>query len=352
MEKGWNYEYFTFKRNQLEERLRNTNDLKKRKELEEDIILCTYLTTILLFSNDEIIDDKLTFKTFVEEMYGQDFLYKITVSDLKRIKEITLSLSKLPRVNTESYKTHIHDKESIEIVGDFIKDKFDDDHYQSYRNIIISEYTLFDKTSGLSSVTYLDGDIFLRIKKTEDIEMLSSIAHEFGHIYRLLNNRNKIVENSYKEYESFFCEFNFLLWLIKNNIYSKEAVNHFLYLFDTMEKILFMRSFITENQLNQISDSAEYRETINHLHLKKKLHIRKDQDFFNIYTTAINIDLLTYFNSFMAAIHNIDDFDKYEQIVKKIRSGNENDIGIKILSKNQGEYNSYLKYRNYLQNQK
>lgn len=150
----------------------------------------------------------------------------------------------------------------------------------------------------------------------------------------------------------FFCEFNLLLWLIKNNIYSKEAISQFLYLFDTMEQILLMRNFIIEYKLNKINNPIKYREVLNKLQLKKQLNIKSDQDFFDIYSTAIDIDLLTYFNSFMAAINNIDDFDKYEQIIRNIQTGNEDDIGVKVLNKNKGEYDSYLQYRNFLQSQK
>ncbi|MCI9434228.1 MAG: hypothetical protein HFI86_02970 [Bacilli bacterium] len=352
MKKGWNCEYIVYKKRQLEERVAKINEVSKRKELEEEIELCDYLLMMLLFSNGETIYDELTMEDFIEDMYEQDFVYTIPSNKLDRIKQITLSLLNLPRLNVEQYKTHIDSKESIEIVGNFLKDKFSDRYYQLYKKTIESNYVLFDKGATLPWVACIDGKPFLRIAKTDDIKMLSALGHEFGHVYRILNNSNKKIENSYCEIESFFCEFNLLLWLIKNNIYSKEAISQFLYLFDTMEQILLMRNFIIEYKLNKINNPIKYREVLNKLQLKKQLNIKSDQDFFDIYSTAIDIDLLTYFNSFMGAINNIDDFDKYEQVIRNIQTGNEDDIGVKVLNKNKGEYDSYLQYRNFLQSQK
>lgn len=352
MEKGWNCEYIVYKKSQLEERVAKINEVSKRKELEEEIELCDYLLMMLLFSNGETIYDELTMEDFIEDMYEQDFVYTIPSNKLDRIKQVTLSLLNLPRLNVEQYKTHIDSKESIEIVGAFLKDKFGDRHYQLYKKTIASDYVLFDKGATLPWVACIDGEPFLRMSKTDDIKMLSALGHEFGHVYRILNNSNKTIENSYCEIESFFCEFNLLLWLIKNNIYSKEAVAHFLYLFDTMEQILLMRNFIIEYQLNKINDSTKFREAIDQFQIKERLNIRNDQDLFDIYSTAIDIDLLTYFSSFMAAINNIDDFDKYEQVIRNIQTGNADDIRVKVLNKNKGEYDSYLKYRNFLQNYK
>lgn len=352
MEKGWNCEYIVYKKQQLEERVAKINEVSKRKELEEEMELCDYLLMMLLFSNGETIYDDLTMEDFIEDMYEQDFVYTIPSNKLDRIKQITLSLLNLPRLNVEQYKTHIAPKESIEIVGNFLKDKFGDSHYQLYKKTIASNYVLFDKGVTLPFVACIDGEPFLRISKTDDIKMLSALVHEFGHVYRILNNSNKKIENSYCEIESFFCEFNLLLWLIKNNIYSKEAASHFLYLFNTMEQILLMRNFIIEYKLNKINKPIKYREVLNKLQLKKQLNINSDQDFFDIYSTAIDIDLLTYFNSFMATINNIDDFDKYDYVIRNIQTGNEDDISVKVLNKNKGEYDSYLKYRIFLQSYK
>lgn len=348
MKNGWNYEYLQFKKQQLEKRLNETKDLVKRKALEEDIELVCFLSLILLFSNGEVLYTKVTMDTFVSKIYEQDFLHKIPASELKRIVQTTLSLLELPRLNIEELKTHISFEESIEIVGEFIKEKFGDKVYKLYKSAMISDYVLFDSGSALSDVICLDGEFFLRIAKTEDIRMLSAIGHEFGHIYRILNNNN-IISNYYREYESFFCEFNLLLWLMKNNIYSKESANHFLYLFDLMEKILIMRNFIIEYQLNKINDSIKFSKTINQFQIKERLNIRSDQDFFNVYSTTIDTDLLTYYNSFMGAINNIDDFDKYDQVIRNIKSDNEDYIKTKILNQNKGEYDSYLRYRKFLQ---
>lgn len=348
MEKGWNYEYIEFKRQQLEKRLNETEDLAKRKKLEEEIELASYLSLILLFSNGEEIDTKVTMDTFVAEIYEQDFLHKIPENELERIRQTTLSLLELPRLNIKKMKTHISCEESIEIVGEFTKEKFGDKVYQLYKDAMLSDYILFYRDSGLSSVICLDGEFFVRIAKTEDIKMLSAIGHEFGHLYRLSNNNNTIT-NYYREYESLFYEFNLLLWLMENNIYSKEAANHFLCLFNTIEQILIMRTFIIEYQLNKINDSTKFREVINQFQIKKRLNVSSNKDFFDTYSTAINIDLLTYFNSFMAVINNLDDFEKYNQVIQNIESDNEDYIKAKILNHNQGEYSSYLKYRKFLQ---
>lgn len=54
--------------------------------------------------------------------------------------------------------------------------------------------------------------------------MVSAITYESGHIYRILNTNYKRLHNSYIEYESFFYEFNLLLWLIENNIYKEKTL--------------------------------------------------------------------------------------------------------------------------------
>lgn len=352
MEKGWNYEYLVARKQQLEEKLEKTTDAKKQKQIKEDIETCNYLTLMLLFFEGETLYEKVTMEYFVKEMYDQQFSYPISSNDLKEIEKIALSFSQLPKLKINQNNLHLSSNEAIEIVGDFIKDKFGDTHYKLFKKVFVNNrgYILFDKESELSSVTYLDGEIFVRITKEEGMKMLASIAHEAGHIYRIENSKHKIVTNSYGEYESFFYEFNFLLWLRKNNIYSQEATTHFLQQFDTLEKVSYMRYLIRNYELNQIKEPSDFTETIHNLHVKKNLHIRKNQDLFTIYSTAMYMDLQTYFNSFMAVLHHIDDLEKYEQVIKNIKTGNDDSIKVKILNKNKGQYESYLKYRTILQN--
>lgn len=353
MKKGWNHEYFLYKIQQLKENLEIETDLKKKQKIEENIEVFELLGVTLLMSNGEIFDDELNFSEFVEEMYKEDFEYKIPKKELIVIDEMLSSLKKIPRLNVKKCNTHITLDDSIKIVGDYIKDKFDNNHYRLYEKTINGDYILFDKNDEPSSVTYLDGEFFLKIAKTFDIEMMSAIAHESGHIYRIVNNNNGNIDNYYKEYESFFYELNLLMWLIKNNIYKVEAINRFLTLFDTIEKNLIMRDFICRYKLNRINNPTEYRKVINELHIKKELHIRKDQDFFDMYSFALSTDILAYFNSFLAVLDNLDNFDKYEKLIRIINNKNEKDIRKKVLCKNRNqEFDSYMRYRNILQNQK
>ncbi len=352
MKTGWDYEYFAFKKRNLQEQLEKTENIKQRKKIEEDIDLCDYLTTILLFSTGETIDSDITMKQFVEEIYQQDFSYPIPVVEQEKIDEITLSFLKLPKLKIERAITSISATDSIQIVGDFIKDQFHEKHYQLYKDIFMdhSHYVLFDPNTDLSNVVSLDGEMLVRIKKSNDMEMLSSIAHEMGHLYRMSNNSQMIFTNFYREYESFFYEFHLLLWLIQNHIYRKEATNRFLQLFDIVEKVSYMRYCIQNYQLNQIASSKQFTEKINQFHLRRDLHFRKNQDLFDLYITALGMDFQTYFHSFMAVLNHMDDFDRYEQVIKGIKNRNESTIQAKILTKNKNSYQSYVEYRSMLQN--
>lgn len=354
MEKGWDFQYFVLKKKQLQEELEKTTDLEKKEQIEEDIEICDNLMLTLLCSEGETIYSKITTKSFVEEIYQQGFSYPIPSAEEKRIEKITLSLAKLPKLKIEQDNTHITASDSIELVGDFLKDKFGDKHYQLFKKVFVDHqnYVLLDREDELSNVTYLDGEIFVRIAESKNMEMLSSIAHEAGHVYRIANSNYKTLIHSYGEYESFFYEFNLLLWLIENGIYQQEATNQFLRQFDILEKVSYMRYLIQHYQLNNIKEPAEFTKTINELHIKKGLHVRKNQDLFNIYSTAMYMDLQTYLNSFMATLNNINDVSKYEEMVKCIKPGNDDTIKAKVLNKNKGEYDSYLKYRNILRNSK
>lgn len=353
MEKGWNYEYLKFKKIELQTRLEKIENLEQRHQIEEDIDMCDYLTTILLFSEGEIIDSNITVKDFVDEIYQQDFSYPMLVDEQKKIETMALSFLNLPRLKIGPINHYISLADSIQIVGDFVKDQFHDKHYQLFQDIFVNRntgYILFDSNAELSDVTLLDGEMFVRIQKSNNIKMLSSIAHEMGHLYRISNNSHPILTNFYHEYESFFYELHLLLWLIQNNIYSKDAANYFLQLFDLLEKVSYIRYCIQTYQLNQIASSKQFIEEINKLHLKRDLHIRKNKDFFNWYITTMDMDLQTYLYSFMAVLNHMDDFDCYEQVVKAIKNHNEDILKSKILTKNKDEYQSYLKYRDMVQN--
>lgn len=350
MEKGWNYEYLVQKKMQLYERLQKIEDSREKVLQEQEITLCNYLLSIILFSERDSFDEKVTMKDFVEDMYGQDFLYQIPSIELERIEQTALSLSKLPKLKIAKDDTYITVNDAIEIISDFLNDKFGNEHFKIFKDLFVnnSNYVFFTKTSSLSYVTGLDSEIFVHIQQSEDIKMLATIAHEFGHIYRMIKNDNKLLVNSYREYESFFNEFNILLWLIKNDIYSQEATNYFLSLFDKMEKVLYMRYLIRNYKLNQIEQPDRFTEMINKLNVKKSFNIRRNQDLFDIYSTAMDMDLRTYFNSFMAVLNNINDYKKYELVISEIKDENENDIK-KVLRRSKVEYESYLKYRNLLQ---
>lgn len=354
MEKGWNYEYFAYKKKELIERLETSTDFEKREQIKQEIDFCDYLYMTLLFSTGKTFYAPVTMKDFVNDMYEREFSYKIPLEEQENMERCALSFSKLPRLKIEQINTHITVDDSIEIIGDFLKEKFSDEHYHLFKDLFVNnkDYILFDKSSELTFVALLDKETFVKLGKSEDIKMLCSIAHEAGHIYRMVNNNENLLKNSYQEYESFFYEFNLLLWLKENNIYKKEATNHFLHLFNTMEKLLYMRYLIKNYQLNQIQETTLFTEKIKSLHVREDFNLKSDQEFFDTYSTAMNIDLPTYFNSFMAVLNNIDDFDKYEQVVRNIKTGNESEIKEKVLNKNKGEYESYLRYRNFLQDSK
>ena len=351
MKTGWNFEYLELKKRELQDKLEKVENIKQKKQIEEEIDLCDYLSIILLFSEGQTITSDITMKQFVEEIYQQAFSYPIPVIEQEKIENFALSFLKLPKLKIERAIPSISSTDSIRIVGDFIKDQFHEKHYQLYKNVFMdhSNYVLFDQNTNLSSAISLDGEMFVRIKQSNDMEMLSSIAHEMGHLYRMSNNSHMILTNSYREYESFFYEFHFLLWLIKNHIYSKEAANYFLQLFDILEKVSYMRYCIQNYQLNQIASSKQFTKEINKLHLRRDLHFKKNQDLFDLYITALDMDLQTYFHSFMAVMNHMDDFDQYEQVIKEIKNRNESTIQAKILTKNKNSYQSYVEYRRMLQ---
>lgn len=354
MEEGWNFEYFAQKMEQLQERLEKTTDAKIKEQIETDIELYRMLGMRLLFSTGDTICPKVTLKDFVNEICGQDFLHKIPLKEAEKMEQKALSFSKLPPLKIKQNHTHITVDDSVAIVGDFLQDKFGDEHYKLFKNLFINNknYILFneDWKYVLSSVIYLDKEAFVQIGKSEDIRMLCSIAHESGHLYGLVNRDQKEIHNLYGEYESFFCEFNLLLWLMENNIYKKEATNHFLSQFNLMERLLYMRYIIRNYKLNQIKTPDRLEQAIQQLRENGTLNITDNQTLFDTYSTAINMDLQMYFSSFLAVLNNIDDVNKYEQIVRNIKTGNESDIKVKMLNKGKGEYASYLKYRNFLQN--
>lgn len=56
MQKGWNFEYLLYKKQQL--------SLKKDKNIKEEIEICDELLAILLFSTGVVVDDDITMEEF------------------------------------------------------------------------------------------------------------------------------------------------------------------------------------------------------------------------------------------------------------------------------------------------
>lgn len=353
MQKGWNIEYLTKKKQELQDRLRNETNENAKIDLEEWIQMCDFLSIDLLFSTGEVYEERFTINDFMSCIENSKFLYNLTEKENQKLNDIAPFFIKLPPLPREEKMQYISKDDSIEIVGDFIKNKFGDRYYKSFYDAFINnkEYVLFNKTADMSSVTFIDGEAFTQISEKEDMVMTSGIAHEAGHIYNM-KNLTVIPNPSYSEYESFFYELNFLMWCIKNNIYKDDAVKVFSSHYTLLERILYMRYLISNHKLNEITDGKEFKEKIKELNTKKIMHIKTNKELYDVFLNTLEYNIKLYFNSFKAVLNNLETpnaLDTYEKVLNSLEDDNEEYIKRTILNNGVGEKESYLKYRNMLQ---
>ena len=344
MEKGWNNEYLISKK----ENLINKRNIFNKKDIDEDLELTELLMLKLLFSDGKVIENDITFKKFFEYIKGCKCINKLNSKDLDKMFKFASFFSKLPVLEISEKREKISVDDSINILKDYFKDRFEKRHYDVFKNSFIKnkEYVLYDKNSDLSKVIFTDNEIFTLISKTEDIKMLSSMAHETGHIYKILNTK-KYFQSCFGEYESFFFELNLLIWLIKNNIYKEDATNYFLSLFKLMEQIVKMRCFIEKYKTNKIDDINELKKLLKQLDIKNSLNLKDNEELYNLYITTLNLDIKKYFYSFISVLNNLEgpnSIETYENVINNLDK-KENFIKKRILS-NQNEIKSYIKYRN------
>ena len=354
MKKGWDSEYLIKMKEKTEKKIILAKSKDEEDRLKEDIDVYDMLMLTLLFSDAISIEEKISIKQFLEYIEGSTFEYKLSKEDEEKICKYGLEFAKLKKIKTKFKNEHISKDESISIVGDFIKSKFNSKHYDGFNSVFNGNYVLFDSSNDgdLAYTVSVDNEIFVRIPMTEDIKMLSSIGHEAGHAFRMMNNINTIYSNYFGEYESFFYELNLLSWLIKNNIYKDEAINYFLYIFKLIEQVLYMRYLIGNYRLNEITKVNDFEIIVSKLKIKERLNLSDNQELFNYFITTLDMDIRSYFYSFLAVLNSMEKENSlqiYENVVRSIDNENEEYILRTILGGSALDINQYTNYRNILQ---
>lgn len=351
MKKGFNVEYLDKKVDDLENMINKTNDkLLKAKYLEKQ-----YHYQMLYFDAfkqaGELVEEDVSTSDFLTSVNEANNMFLYNSRGTKLVSNLAQEFSKLPNLPECKYSSKIRLSEAKELIGEFIQENFDFYGYLIYKQYFynLDNYILYDKINNEARTTYLNDEYFILLPYSKDILLASSIAHEAGHIRRMVVNNPNMETNALLEYESFTYEIRFLNWLIENNIYSSDAASRLIEIMTFCERNLVVRYYNNLYKLTKIKNSTKFNERIKELDLMNKANINKKRDLFNSLYSALEVDYVSYAVSMISAINELDnpDFLKtYYDIIANLGQIS----SITLMKRNNIDITDLSKYQDYRDN--
>lgn len=308
--KGWNEDYIQNKFNYYYDIAKKCKNPILKKQYKEQLEIYISLYQKLLLQDGKIFYNKITTKTFLQKYNDLEnyFLFdRNTTKTLNNIAQQFCSLGRTPKFDYTEKITHTEAREIIEL---FLKENFPQENVDNFKDFFRykKDFILYDKHNEESSVTVTnEGELFVVLPSCENILMLAETAHEAGHIYGLSLNPNpsQTYLNPLREFDSLSYEIRLIDWLIKNNIYEKDASKYLLNMMRIIENVIITRYYNNIYKLNKIKSVEKFTTRIEDLKLMKTLNIKRKQDLFNFIVSSLTNNYIPYLYSFLIVLNNL-----------------------------------------------
>lgn len=228
-------------------------------------------------------------------------------------------------------EVNFSNKETIELVGNMIKNKLGRNHYTTYTKLFVNNPTHIHFIKDHSSLIFLPSkkeDVYAIIEDTNDISKSINLAHEAGHFFSYSNNGRCTNSNCLGEVESTFYELLFCKYLIDENIYPEDAKKAILeVLLGITEKASIINAEFSYPmyKLNSVKD---FKDLANKYDLYNKTGRYTTRDLLTWITTNNEESGFNYIYSTLIALEFYEDYitsrnkknviSKYENFLQEI----------------------------------
>lgn len=351
MQKGFNEEYVEEKMNYYE------NIAKEDPVYEDELLLYQLLYATLIFQEGEVTHNEVTIEEFLDAYNYTNNLFPIKNRITKRVQRIiTERILNLDNLDKQVINDFIPREDSFTFVGEYIKEIFGNEHFDIYKKHVLEnrDYILFDKhNTNARIISTMDGEYFLKLMSSNNIDFTSSLAHECGHLVKRVLYGETLRMSFLSELESFSYELGLLLWMIKNNIYKEGAKKRFINLMELIEGLAKARYYDNLYSLHTIKNPHKFYERVTNNNILEKVNVNSFDDLFNLIGTSIEINYNAYLLSFLTTLEILqkpDFIERYNHILQNLETTSDSRI-LKIIGlDNICSLNSYNKVRERFKN--
>lgn len=275
--------------------------------------------------------------------------------------EISNSISKLdilPKIKLQ--KLNLSEQEMMDIITEFIILTFGNDHYQTFKK------TLLDNPERIRigaedeiPATYAVKEnnevaFYVAIPRKNNILDLVYIAHEVGHIYRMMHTKGSLIDTQNEiisEIESLFYQLSFLDYLIKKGIMVEEANKAKIQFFKETEMIGNIINANNVYRFDRMFFLGEFKKIAKQINLYEKAYQKDCYDLLQWFISIFTEMQFKYTYSSVAAIDLlISDPDirnkKYQYLLENIGLL-ESDIIVQSIFNDPIGFNDLKTYKKY-----
>ncbi len=312
--KGWNLDYLSKKIEKCREEPSSLEDLEVYQ-----LLLCT-----LLFQEGEVEEEEVDLSSSLELLSGLSNPYHYSSSVQRNCSSIARQMLGFDGISPSSCSSKISHEEALSLVGDFIQSEFGVSHLKVYQEFFLhrSEYVLFDRISDLSAVTITkEGERFIQIRDTRDVDMVSKIAHEAGHVYRSWIYSYPEKEHILGEFESFSYELRLLQWMMKQHLYEEDATNCFLQSMRLLENLTILSYLDRCYHFHLMKSPSKLEERVQQLGLLSRTKESSLSSLLDYLYSVLQMNHPTYLYSYLAVLQQWDVpsyLENYEWIVRNL----------------------------------
>ena len=351
MIKGFNEEY-------IEEKMNYYEKLASSDEAyEEELFIYQLLYANLLFQAGEVTHHEVSIEEFLEAYNDTNNLFPIKNRITKGIvRKATENILKLEPLDKQNIDGNIDKDDSFAFIGEFIEEVFGKEHFDIYKKYVLENknYILFDKHNTNARIfPTLDGEYFLKLLSSSDVDFASSLAHEVGHLVKRVLYGEPSRISFLSELESFSYEIGLLQWMINKNIYAKEARKKLTNLMELLESLTKARYYDNLYSLHTIKNPHQFYERIMNEDILKKVNVNTFDDLFNLIAYNIDNNFISYLLSFLTTLEIIQcpNFkERYTYILQNLETISDSRILKSVGLNNISTLDAYQKVRTRLKN--
>lgn len=351
MIRGFNEKY-------IEEKMNYYEKLALEDEAYEDeLLIYQLLYATLIFQEGEVTHNDVSIEEFLEAYNYTNNLFPIKNRITRGIvRKVTTNMLKLDSLNKQTTCDNIAINDSFKFVGEFIKEVFGNEHFNIYKKYVFENgnYILFDKhNTNARIISTIDGEYFLKLLSSSNIDFSSTLAHECGHLVKRVLYGEPSRISFLSELESFSYELGLLFWMIKNNIYKEEAKKRLINLMELLESLTKARYYDNLYSLHTIKDPYKFYERVTDNHILEKVNVSTLDDLFNLIGTSIEINYNAYLLSFLTALEIFKSskfINQYTNILQNLETISDSRILKGIGLNNIANLSTYSKVRERIKN--